>query len=130
MRLIILDKNFDTLGAISVFNTLIWTSRYYATGVFELHVPADLFDLLNTGKYLYRNSSKRLGVIREVNFSKDNKGTRTAYCKGYFAEDLLNTRVIDTQQRLTGKPGAISRALVNRYFINPTSSSRSRRLRR
>jgi hypothetical protein len=124
MRLIVLDKNFDTLGAISVFNTLIWTSRYYATGVFELHMPADLFDLLSTGKYLYRNDSKRLGVIREVNFSKDNKGARTAYCKGYFAEDLLNARVIDTQQRLTGKPGAIGRALVDRYFISPSDKNR------
>ena len=127
MRLIILDKNFDTLGAISVFNTLIWTSRYYATGVFELHVPADLFDLLNTGKYLYRNSSKRLGVICEVNFSKDNKGTRTAYCKGYFAEDLLNTRVIDTQQRLTGKPGAIGRSSATSSWGRPTTWARASR---
>ena len=29
MQLIILDKNMDTLGVVSVFNTLIWDRRYY-----------------------------------------------------------------------------------------------------
>ena len=27
MNLIILDQNFDTLGVVSVFNTLIWDRR-------------------------------------------------------------------------------------------------------
>lgn len=124
MKLIILDKNFDTLGVIGVFNTLIWTRRYYAAGVFELHVPAEYFDLMNSGMYLYRNDREELGVIREVNFAKDNKGARQAYCKGYFCEELLNDRVIDTQQNLSGKPEAIGRALVTKYFINPTDAGR------
>lgn len=124
MKLIVLDGAFDTLGVISMFNTLIWTPRYYQVGTFELHVPAELFDLLNQGCYLYRNDSTYLGVIREVNFAKDNKGARTAYCKGYFAEDLLNKRVIDRQQNLSGKPDAICRTLVERFFINPTDKWR------
>lgn len=124
MKLIILDENFDTLGVIGVFNTMIWTRRYYAAGVFELHVPADYFDLMNSGRYLYRNDREELGVIREVNFAKNNKGVRQAYCKGYFCEELLNNRVIETQQRLSGNPEAIGRSLVTKYFINPTDASR------
>ena len=80
MNLIILDQNFDTLGVVSVFNTLIWDRRYYASGLFELHTPAEFFTLMNTGRYLYRNDRDELGVIREVNFARDAKGTRTAYC--------------------------------------------------
>ena len=52
MNLIILDQNFDTLGVVSVFNTLIWDRRYYASGLFELHTPAEFFTLMNTGRYL------------------------------------------------------------------------------
>ena len=48
MNLIILDQNFDTLGVVSVFNTLIWDRRYYASGLFELHTPAEFFTLMNT----------------------------------------------------------------------------------
>lgn len=124
MDLIILDKNFDTLGSVRVFNSLIWTSRYYDTGIFELHAPADAFELLNTGKYLYRNDRDNLGVIREVNFARDKKGAQTTYCKGYFAEDLLNARVINAQQRLTGKIDAVGQALVKTFFINPSDQNR------
>ena len=94
MNLIILDSNFATLGVISVFNTLIWDRRYYSVGVFELHTPAEFFELMNDGMYLYRNDRTELGVIREVNFSRDEKGARNAYCKGYFSESLLNNRAI------------------------------------
>ena len=115
MNLIILDENFDTLGIISVFNTMIWDRRYYAPGLFELYTPAEFFELMNTGRYLYRSDRTDLGVIREVNFARDAKGARTAYCKGYFAEELLNNRVINGQVNITGTPEAIGRQLVNKY---------------
>ena len=124
MNLIILDQNFDTLGVVSVFNTLIWDRRYYASGLFELHTPAEFFTLMNTGRYLYRNDRDELGVIREVNFARDAKGARTAYCKGYFSEELLNGRVLNTQISLTGTPEAIGRKMVDRYVINPSDADR------
>ncbi len=124
MNLIILDKDFETLGIVSVFNALIWIRRYYDAGVFELHAPADFFELMNTGRYLYRNDRQELGVIREVNFARDDKGARTAYCKGYFAESLLNNRVINTSVNMTGTPEAISRALIQKYMISPSDSGR------
>ena len=124
MNLIILDQNFDTLGVVSVFNTLIWDRRYYASGLFELHTPAEFFELMNIGRYLYRNDRKDLGVIREVNFARDAKGARTAYCKGYFCEELLNDRVIHPQVSLSGTPESIGRKLVDRCVINPADTNR------
>lgn len=124
MNLIILDKNFDTLGIVSVFNTLIWDRRYYAPGLFELHAPAEYFELMNSGLYLYRNDREELGVIREVNFTRDAKGATTAYCKGYFAEELLNNRVLNSTVSLTGTPESIGRQLVQRFIIDPADSDR------
>ena len=124
MQLIILDKNMDTLGVVSVFNTLIWDRRYYDSGLFELYTPAEFFELMNTGRYLYRSDRTDLGVIREVNFARDAKGARTAYCKGYFSEELLNDRVLNTQINITGTPEAIGRQLVQKFAINPTDAGR------
>lgn len=124
MNLIILDKNFDTLGIVSVFNTLIWDRRYYASGLFELHTPAEFFELMNTGRYLYRNDREELGIIREVNFARDAKGARTAYCKGYFSEELLNNRVLNLPVNLTGTPENVGRQLVQRFIINPNDADR------
>lgn len=124
MNLIILDENFDTLGIVSVFNTLIWDRRYYAAGLFELYTPAEYFELMNTGRYLYRSDRTDLGVIREVNFARDAKGARTAYCKGYFSEELLNNRVLNTQINLSGTPESIGRQLVQKYLISPGDAGR------
>lgn len=130
MNLIILDKNFDTLGVVSVFNTLLWYRRYYEPGLFELYAPAEFFRLMNTGRYLFRSDRAELGVIREVNFARDAGGARTAYCKGYFAEELLNDRVLDTQVNLTGTPEEIGRRMVQRFAIDPADADRKiRRLR-
>ncbi len=124
MNLIILDQNLDTLGVVGVFNTLIWTRRYYEPGYFELHAPVEYFALMKAGRYLFRSDRKDLCVIRELNFSRDASGSRTAYCKGYFAEGLLNDRVLDTQVNLTGTPEIIGRQLVQRFAINPTDANR------
>ncbi len=124
MNLIILDENFDTLGTVGVFNTMIWDRRYYAPGLFELYTPAESFELMNTGRYLYRSDRSDLGVIHEINFSRDAKGAQTAYCKGYFAEELLNNRVIDAQVNMTGTPEDIGRKLVDKLVINPAVADR------
>lgn len=124
MNLIVLDKNFDTLGPVNIFTTLIWCRRYYAAGLFELYVPADFFRLLNSGTYLYRSDRRALGVIREVNFARDSNGAQTAYCKGYFSEELLNNRVLDLPVNLTGTPETVARKMVDRFVINPANKNR------
>lgn len=124
MRIIILDENFDTLGTVGVFDSMIWNRRYYEPGIFELHASVDYFSLLNTGRYLYRNDRKELGVIREVDYSQTDKGERTAYCKGYFAESLLDNRVIQVTVHLSGTPEDISRQLLQKYVISPSDIDR------
>ena len=124
MQFIIFDKEFQTIGSIKIFNTLIWYRRYYSPGMFELHVPAEYFDLINSGRYLYRNDRTELGVIREVNFMRGEKGDKTAYCKGYFAEHLLDNNIILPTFNKTGLPGKIARSVVESYIINPADAGR------
>ena len=58
MELIVLDENFDIMGPVPLFRTLIWVRRYQQPGCFELHVSTDYFPLLNSGRYLYRNDAE------------------------------------------------------------------------
>lgn len=125
MRIIFLDENFETVGSISVYSSLIWDRRYYEPGVFELHTSVDYFTMMNTSKYLWRNDRKELGIIREVEYAQTDKGERNAFCKGYFAEKLLDNRVIQRSLNLTGTPEEISRQLVTDFFISPTDTDRT-----
>ena len=124
MQFIIFDEEFQTMGSIRVFNTLLWYRRYYSPGMFEFHVPAEYFDLINSGRYLYRNDRTELGVIREVDFMRGEKGEKTAYCKGYFAEHLLNNNVLYPAFNRTGTLEALSRSMIDQYIINPADSER------
>ena len=49
MRLIVLDEDFETLGAIPLFRTLIWIRRYQKLGAFELYTTKEYFPLLSKG---------------------------------------------------------------------------------
>ncbi len=124
MNLIVLDKNFDTIGSVALFQTLIWVRRYEKLGYFELHAPIGYFDLLNQGKYLYRKNAVELGVISEVNYSQDENGSRSSYAKGYFAEVLLTDRVVETTVTLNGNVEIAMRDLVTRTAISPSDEDR------
>lgn len=125
MRISVLDKDFELLGEFSVYRSLIWNRRYYEPGVFEIHTAVEYFPLLNSGLYIFRHDRKELGVIRNVNYSQTNDGARTAFCKGYFAEHLLDGRVIIPAVNITGTPEEIGRQLVQSYFIAPADNDRA-----
>ncbi len=124
MRISILDKNFELIGDVSIYRSLMWNRRYYESGVFELHTPVKYFPLLNDGMYLYRHDRNELGVIREVNYEHTSEGDRSAYCKGYFAEALLNNRVLIPAVNITGTPEEIGRYVIQQYFISPIDGNR------
>lgn len=124
MELIVLDKNFDTIGSIPLFRTLLWIRRYEKPGCFELYTSQSYFDLLNSGRYLYRNDAEELGVIDEVNYSQDENGNRETYAKGNFAEILLYDRVIESTVTLAGNIETAMRDLVTKTAISPADSDR------
>ena len=124
MRLLVLDKNFEILGDASLFRSLIWTRRYGSPGMYELHMPGEAFPLLNQGKYLYRNDADELGLMEEPHYSISENGTREAYCKGYFAEKLLEDRVIDHAFYLSGNLEESFRRMVTEYAISPADADR------
>lgn len=124
MRLLVLDEDFEILGDASLFRSLIWTRRYYSPGMYELHVPSASFPLLMRGRYLYRNDADELGLIEEPHYSIDDNGTREVYCKGYFAEKLLEDRVLDNTFHLSGSLEGSMRTMAERYAISPDDPGR------
>lgn len=124
MKLIVLDENFDTIGSIPLFRTLIWNRRYEKAGYFELYTSKEYFTLLNAGRYLYRNDADELGVIDEANYTQDDKGNREVYAKGNFAEILLYDRVIESICILSGNTEMVMRDIVDRTAISPADSDR------
>lgn len=125
MRLTVLDRNFETLGPVPLFRTLIWIRRYQKLGAFELYTTKEYFPLLSAGRYLYRNDADELGVITEVNYAQDDSGAREIYAKGNFAECLLQDRAINETTALSGPLETAMRSLVTKFAISPADPARA-----
>ena len=120
MKIMVLNENMEPIGPISIVNTLIWTRRYYKAGCFEVHFPAQYYDLVRKGNgaYIYRTDRTELGVIRECNFAESDTAKKTSYVKGYFAESLLEDRVINGSYNKQGIIEDVSRDIVDTYCIS------------
>ena len=54
MYIYVLDKTLKRIGLIDNYVSLIWTTRYYTYGDFELYLPVttEFIELLQIGYYL------------------------------------------------------------------------------
>ena len=67
---IILDNNFNRIAMIDDFISLIWTTRYYKTGDFEVCADISRANVLKVGYYVTRaGDDSHLGIIENVDFT-------------------------------------------------------------
>lgn len=127
MEVVILDKNFIRLGLIEN-SSVIWASRYYKSGDYELYITAsdDNLNLINNGKYIVRDDIEdELGVIEDYDIVTDVEAGDTISVVGRFTEGYyLASRVVSQQTQLYGNVQDQIRNLVYANIINPTDPKR------
>lgn len=127
MEIIIANSKFERLGIIENAS-VIWASRYYQTGDFELYmsVTQDHLDLLNQGSYVIKDDDEdNIGVIEDyviTNTPEDgDKITVTGrFASGYY----LSSRIISQQTQLNGNIQNSIRNLVETNIVNPIDKNR------
>lgn len=121
----VLDENYQIIGLIDDFITLIWNRKYYDTGNFELHCGAHHAGLLQSGSYIYPSSSEDTGIIEEFGYTNNDVYGKQVVVKGRFLKAMLADRVIDSTQKFSNlAAGEVVKQLVNTYCINPVEASR------
>lgn len=121
----VLDKNYQIMGLIDDFITLIWSRKYYDTGSFELHCGASHAKLLQQGVYIHRNDSNDTGIIEEFGYSSDDVFGKKVVVKGRFLKAMLADRVINSTQKFMNlAAGQVVKQLVSTYCINPSDAAR------
>ena len=65
---IIMDTDFKELGTIDDYISLIWTTRYYKNGDFELCLDVDneYLDMIRKDYYIYREDDENVGIIQNI----------------------------------------------------------------
>lgn len=121
----VLDKDYQIIGLIDDFITLIWNRKYYDTGSFELHCGVQHASILQKGSFIHPGDSDDTGIIEEFGYTSDDLYGKKIVVKGRFLKAMLAERVIDSPQKFTNTAaGEVVKQLVGTYCIHPTDTAR------
>lgn len=126
MELRILDSNFEDLGALDIYDSLIWTERYSSYGDFEIYLPVTSAMLVNLtpGNHIWERASKRVMIIEGRQITSDPENGNKLTIIGRSLESILDRRIIWGQTILDGDLQTGIQKIINENVINPTIAER------
>lgn len=125
MDLYILDSNFTPVTVIDNYKSLIWTTRYFTCGDFELYVPADnrLLDYIRRDYFVVREDDLSVMLIEKVEITTDVEEGDFFIITGNSLESILSRRIIWEQTNIsTSNPVVGMNQLITENAINTTAA--------
>ena len=105
-------RNADrvTVGIIDTAKSVIWHSRYYGTGDFEIYMQAtaNAVELLQVGNYVTRPNNDEVGVIEAITFNFSIQDGYMITAVGRFVKSILDRRIIYKLSETVNTPTIIS----------------------
>ena len=127
MELLIMDENFAGVSTLDIFESLIWTDRYYACGDFEIYMPCSekMLSTLRQDMYLYLRESEHIMIIEDIQIDTDVEDGAHLTVTGRSLESILDRRVIWNLTTLSGGLQAGIKQLLNENAISPSDPARA-----
>lgn len=127
MELLIMDENFAGVSTLDIFESLIWTDRYYACGDFEIYMPCseNMLSILKQDMYLYLRESEHIMIIEDIQIDTDVEDGAHLTVTGRSLESILDRRVIWNLTTLSGGLQAGIKQLLNENAISPSDPARA-----
>ena len=132
MDVYVLDKDFSILDVCDDYKSIIWTTRYFSPGDFELYLPATDKNimLLKEDRYCVREQDrtndtfKNVMVIRKVQITTSIEDGNYLIVTGQCLKSVLARRIVWQQTTITGLFELGIRKIVLENAINPTIAAR------
>lgn len=126
MELYIMDGNLDVIGAVSAYDSILWTDKFYEPGSFKATFifSNEMNRWLQCGHILYKDDEPQPGIITRKYMKLNKRGEQTIQVQGYMASRLLNRRIIWEKTILNGTPEEAMRQLVSQQAISPVIGAR------
>lgn len=95
-------SDLATVGIIDTAKSIIWHSKYFGVGDFEIYVQATTENvaLLQAGNFVTRPDDLEVGIIEEISIAANEQDGIMITASGRFAKSLLDRRLI---YKLSGK---------------------------
>jgi len=126
MKLTILDSNLIKTYVVDVFDSLIWTDRYFGLGDFEIFTRAteETISALKEDYYLSLIGSEHVMIIESLNLKTDLEDGNKFILRGRSLESILDRRIIWNQTVLSGSLQAGIKRLLDENAIAPEDPDR------
>ena len=122
---VIMNTSFVRLAAIDDYISFIWTTRYYATGDFELCVSTDTdMSLFQKDYYVVRDDDENIGIIEKIVIQRNEDGNEILIVSGRFLSSILERRIIAVQTTVSGAISSCVNQLITENVISPTITAR------
>ena len=83
---IVMNSQFERLAVIDEYTSLIWTTRFYKCGDFEICVDVDkkTKDLFHKGYYIMREDDENVGIVEKIQIQKNEDNQELLIVTGRF----------------------------------------------
>jgi hypothetical protein len=138
MNIHVLDRDFNLVGIVDDYVSVIWRPAYYDVGDFEIYLDAttENINLLQPNYYVVRGQDisvddegnttfKKVMVIKNHNINTDIEGGDYLTVTGRELKYILNSRIVWSQTNLTGNVVTAIETLVNKNAIAPGDANRA-----
>ena len=122
----IYNENFEALGVVDTYNSLIWANRFRQCGDFEIYVSmsTDLEQLLQKGRWVVRPDDDMVCIIETVKIGTDEENGDYLQVTGRCLRQILGRRIIWNQTTISGTAENGLRKLANENIISPEIEAR------
>ena len=134
MDIYVLNNTFDIVGIIDAYTSVIWTTRYYTSGDFELYTAADrqTLKLIKNNNYLVRDKDMNNGEYKNVmvidrpsiRIQTDVENGDYLTVTGKCLKSIISRRVVINQTNMDGRLETCINRLLTENIINPADSKR------
>jgi len=126
MELKLLDSTLAVVKVVDVFDSAIWTDRYFGCGDFELVNEASIPNILlfREDYFLQLKDSVHTMIIETLNLTTDIENGNKFVVKGRSLESILERRIIWNQTSINGSLQEGIKTLLNNNAIVPSDSDR------
>lgn len=121
----VLDANYESIDIVDVFDSIIWTDRYFEYGDFEIEILSTpyLVSLFKNGNYLWIKNSEHLMIVEEVKMESSEEGLKLIV-SGRSLESILNRRIVWNQTVLDAPAIDCIEKILNENLISPSDPKR------
>lgn len=139
MDIFVLNTNFEKIGVIDTYISLIWTDRYDESGDFEVILSIDTLklDAIKEDNYLTIDESEHIMIIEDISITTDVEDGKRLKITGRSMEQILDRRIIWNKTSFTriyandsdtvGTPPNLQngiKKILNENIISPEISAR------